>query len=76
VTVQTGPESEAPSFHIRAEGANARVTEDVDHALKGESPNVDARHVQPYLTHKLARTVGATLSLTPGEGAVELKGGR
>jgi len=76
VTVQTGPEAEAPSFHIRAEGLNARVTEDVDRALKGEAPHVDARHVQPYLTHKLARTVGASLSLVPGEGAVELKGAK
>jgi histidine phosphotransferase ChpT len=75
VTVETGPEAEAPSFHIRAEGLNARVTEDVDRALKGEAPHVDARHVQPYLAHKLARTVGASLSLTPVEGAVELVGG-
>src|ERR1700755_3209044 len=28
VTVQAGPEAEKPSFHIRAEGLNARVTEE------------------------------------------------
>jgi histidine phosphotransferase ChpT len=76
VTVETGPDAASPSFHIRAEGLNARVTEEVDRALKGEAPHVDARHVQPYLAHKLARAVGASLSLTPVDGAVELTGGR
>ena len=75
VTVETGPDAASPAFHIRAEGLNARVTEDVDRALKGEAPHVDARHVQPYLAHKLARAVGANLSLTPVDGAVELVGG-
>jgi histidine phosphotransferase ChpT len=75
VTVQTGPEGQAPSFHIRAEGPNARVTEDVDRAIKGEAPNVDARHVQPFLTHKLSRTVNAAITLQPIEGAVEIVGG-
>ncbi len=76
VTVETGPETEAPSFRIRAEGPNARVTEDVDRAIKGEAPHVDARHVQPYLTYKLSRTVNAAITLTPVEGAVEISGGR
>ena len=35
VTVETGADPQAPSFHIRAEGLNARVTEDVDRALQG-----------------------------------------
>ena len=64
-----------PSFHIRAEGLNARVTEDVDHAIKGEALNVDARHVQPFLTYKLSRTVDAELAIMPMEGAVELMAG-
>ncbi len=75
VTVETGPEGQAPSFHIRAEGAHARVTEDVNLALKGEAVNVDARHVQPFLTHKLSRTVNAALTITPLNGAVELIAG-
>lgn len=74
VTVETGPETDTPSFRIRAEGPNARVTEDVDRAIKGEAPNVDARHVQPYLTHKLSRAVNAAITLTPVEGAVEIAG--
>ena len=75
VTVETGAEGQPPSFHIRAEGTNARVTEDVDRAIKGEALNVDARHVQPFLTYKLARTVNATLALSPMDGAVEIVGG-
>src|SRR4051812_7523038 len=76
VTVEAGPDAQAPSFHIRAEGLNARVTEDVDRAIKGEAPHVDARHVQPYLAYKLARSVNAKISLMPVDGAVEIVGGR
>ena len=43
---------------------------------KGEALNVDARHVQPFLTHKLSRTVNAALTITPLEGAVEIVGGQ
>jgi histidine phosphotransferase ChpT len=75
VAVETGSETLAPSFHIRAQGLNARVTEEMARSLKGEALNVDARHVQPFLTHKLSRTVNATLSVVPGEGAVEIIGG-
>jgi histidine phosphotransferase ChpT len=76
VTVEAGPDAQAPSFHIRAEGPNARVTEDVDRAIKGEAPNVDARHVQPYLAYKLACTVGASISMMPVDGAVEIVGSK
>lgn len=76
VTVEAGADAQAPSFHIRAEGQNARVTEDVDRAIKGEAPHVDARHVQPYLAYKLARTVGASISMMPVDGAVEIVGSK
>ena len=76
VTVEASAESEAPSFRIRAEGLNARITEDVDRAIKGEALQVDARHVQPFLTHKLSRTVNAALTMTAADGAVEITGGR
>jgi histidine phosphotransferase ChpT len=75
VTVEAGSDPLKPTFHIRAEGLNARVTEEVDQAVKGEAVSVDARHVQPFLTYKLARTVNAALSLMPMEGAVEIIGG-
>ena len=76
VTVEAGSDAQAPSFHIRAEGPNTRVTEDVDRAIKGEAPHVDARHVQPYLAYKLARSVGANVSLMAMDGAVEIVGSR
>ena len=75
VSVETGQDPQAPSFHIRAQGLNARVTEEVDRSIKGEALNVDARHVQPFLTHKLSRTVNAALTVVPGEGVVEIIGG-
>jgi len=75
VTVETSSDPLAPSFHIRAQGLNARVTEEVAQALKGEAVDVDARHVQPFLTHKLSRSVNTALAITPMEGAVELKAG-
>ena len=75
VTVEASQDPQKPSFHIRAEGLNARVTEEVDHAIKGDAVNVDARHVQPFLTYKLARTVDTTLAIMPMEGAVELVAG-
>ena len=74
VVVETGADPLTPSFHIRAQGLNARVTDAVDLALKGDDQNVDARHVQPFLTYKLSRTVNATLSIMPMEGAVEIVG--
>lgn len=75
VTVETNEDATAPSFKIRAAGLNARVTEDVDRSLRGEATNVDARHVQPFLTYKLSRTVNAALTITPLEGTVEILGG-
>ena len=45
--------------------------------LRGESMlgAVDARGVQPFLTHKLSRTVNAGLVLDQGEGSVEITAG-
>ena len=74
VVVETGGDPQAPSFHIRAQGTNARLTEDVERSIKGEALNVDARHVQPFLTHKLSCTVNAALTVVPGEGFVEITG--
>ena len=75
VTVDSSADSLTPSFHIRAQGLNARVTEEVVQALKDDAVNVDARHVQPFLTHKLSRSVNTVLRVTPSEGAVELMAG-
>jgi histidine phosphotransferase ChpT len=75
VVVVAGADPAAPHFKIRAAGLNARVTEDVDRSIRGESLNVDARHVQPFLTYKLSRSVNAALTVTALEGAVELAAG-
>ncbi|HVV27437.1 MAG TPA: histidine phosphotransferase family protein [Rhizomicrobium sp.] len=75
VTVQAGADPAAPSFRIRAAGQSARLTEEVDRSLRGEAVSVDARHVQPFLTHKLSRAVNAALTVSPLEGAVELAAG-
>ena len=77
VMVRIGPDPLVPSFHIRAEGTHIRVVEDVLRLLAGEplSNAVDARGVQPYLTHKLSRTVNGGLVLIQGEGFVELTAG-
>jgi len=75
VTVETSSDASAPSFHIRAEGNHARFTEEVAQALAGEGMNVDARHVQPFLTHKLSRSVNTALKIVPTEGKVEISAG-
>jgi len=77
VTVRIGADPSVPSFHIRGEGTHIRVAEDLQRLLAGEplSSAVDARGVQPYLTHKLSRTVNGGLVLTQGEGFVELTAG-
>ena len=56
-----------PSFKITASGMNARITEEVDRSLRGESQPeaLDARGIQPFLTYRLSRTVNAGLSHRP-----------
>jgi histidine phosphotransferase ChpT len=77
VTVNIGIEPGVPSFKIHAQGTHTRVPEDVERMLRGEdlSSPVDARGVQPFLTHKLSRSVNAGLVLTQGEGFVALTAG-
>lgn len=77
VNVTTSTDPATPSFRIRAESQHARVLDDVEKAVRGEpgSGQPDARGVQPFLTHKLARTLNAGLTLSSGEGFVELAAG-
>jgi histidine phosphotransferase ChpT len=66
----------APAFKIRASGSHARVLEEVEKAVRGEvNSGPDARGVQPFLTHKLARELNAGLTLTSGEGFVDIAAG-
>jgi len=77
VRVNIGADPAIPSFRIHAQGTHTRVPEDLERMLRGEalSSPVDARGVQPFLTHKLSRSVNAGLVLTQGEGFVELTAG-
>jgi len=76
VKVTTSTDPAAPSFKIRASGSHARVLEEVEKAVRGEvNTGPDARGVQPFLTHKLARSLNAGLTLTAGEGCVDIAAG-
>ncbi|HUO93131.1 MAG TPA: histidine phosphotransferase family protein [Rhizomicrobium sp.] len=76
VLVQTSSDAASPSFTVRATGQNARLLEEVEHAVRGEpSAPVDGRSIQPLLMHKLARSLNVGLKLSAGEGVVTLVAG-
>ncbi len=77
VKVVSSGDAASPAFRIRATGSHARVLEEVEKAVRGEANSgaTDARGVQPFLTHKLARALNAGLTLTAGEGLVEIAAG-
>ena len=63
-------------FTVLAEGQGARILDDVSVALSGEPEGpLDGRSVQAFLAHRLASLLGAKLSLTCREGAVEIAAG-
>ncbi len=76
VTVETNADATAPSFAVKAVGQNARILEEVDHAVRGQSAaSLDGRSIQAYLTYKLARGLNAGLVLNASEGMVEIAAG-
>lgn len=75
VRIESSGLEEAPRFTITATGVGARVSEDVEKALRGEVCDHDARGVQPVLAFRLAKAVNAGLTITPKEGLVELVAG-
>ena len=75
VRVESHGEGQPPGFKITATGQGARVSEDVERALKGEVSDHDARGVLPVLTFRLAKVVNAGLTITPHEGRVDLVAG-
>jgi histidine phosphotransferase ChpT len=76
VVVSTGADAATPSFKVHASGTHIRVSQDVEKAVRGEaSASHDARGVQPFLTHKLSKTLNAALTLTAAENSVELVAG-
>jgi len=77
VRVDAGADPALPTFKIAASGMNARITEETDRSLRGESQPeaLDARGIQPFLTHRLSRTVNAGLAIALKDGVVELTAG-
>jgi len=77
VLVEAGADPAMPSFKIHASGLNARVTDEVEKSIRGESQpgSLDARGIQPYLTNRLSRTVNAGLSIALRDGVVEISAG-
>lgn len=67
----------APGFKITATSPYARVLDEVANAVRGEAADgvLDARGIQPYLTHKLSKDLNAGLTLTTKEGVVEIAAG-
>lgn len=64
-----------PGFSITATGMGARLSPDIERALRGEELDHDARGVQPILTHRLAKCVNAGLTIALHEGYVEIVAG-
>ena len=76
VHVQTSSDPATPSFTVRATGQNARLLEEVESAVRGEpSAPVDGRSIQPFLMHKLSRSLNTALKLSAGDGVVTLIAG-
>lgn len=75
VRIETGADPAVLGFKITATGQNARITDEVARALRGEAAVGDARGVQPALTWRLARGVNAGLTVAVQEGRVELVAG-
>lgn len=77
VQIETNPNPGEFGFKIVATGQNARVLEDVERALRGDTAATpcDARGIQPLLTHKLARVLNAGLTVTAHGDRVEIVAG-
>ena len=77
IRIETSTDPAVFSFKIVAAGQGARIVADVERALRGEAADepYDARGVQPYLTHRLAKKLNAGLTMTASEDRVELVAG-
>ena len=77
VKVDAMGDSAHPRFTITASGSHIRIAEDVERAIRGEAGQgaVDARFIQPLLTHRLSRSVGTNMTIAAHEGRVEITAG-
>lgn len=65
-------------FVLACEGTNARVPAHVVELIAGQAPEdrVDAHVIQPYYAGLVARAAGMIVTLTPGEGRIEIRAER
>jgi histidine phosphotransferase ChpT len=75
VRIETGADPAVPGFKIVGTGQNAKVSEGMERALRGETTDHDARGVQPVLTWRLAKGINAGLTISAREGQVEIVAG-
>lgn len=74
--VEAAGEAQAMHFRIDATGQGARLLDEVERALKGEpAVPLDGRTIQPYLTHRLARSLNAGLAVSTEPGHVAISAG-
>ena len=75
VTVEPPPEGSPQRFLIVGTGPMVRLSAEIERALAGEfAGGLDGRSVQPYLTSRIARHLGAKLSITTSAGEVRIAG--
>jgi histidine phosphotransferase ChpT len=77
VRVETGADGAAPAFRVRASGSHAKILEEVEMAVRGNTGHfpVDARGIQPLLTHMLAHGLNTPLNISAREGVIEFSAG-
>lgn len=76
VVVETTGDGSTPGFTVNATGQGARLLEEADKAARGEpSAPLDGRSIQPFLAHRLARSLNAGLTIVAGEGSIHIAAG-
>lgn len=77
VTVDMSADGDRVTFSLQATGINANVSETARLVFGGEVPHgrLDAHSIQPYYTHRLARSLGMGVRFEPGEGSVRIEAG-
>jgi histidine phosphotransferase ChpT len=75
VHIVTTPDPAVPGFKITGTGTAAKVSEELQRALRGDAADHDARGVQPVLAWRLAKGINAGLTIAAHEGRVELAAG-
>lgn len=77
IRVSTSADPATPAFFVRAAGPGARIHDEIEQAVQGEPLHpLDGRSIQAYLAHKLARLLSAGLTLSSGDGFVEISAGQ